>query len=140
MGIFSNVPDGFIGALFGISAFVILCCAFLFILTQLPIKEKKNKSLGCGTPLIIILIISIIIGIVGAYSHGMSPEEAKEEEEYRENRKERADEHTVKCPICERSFRDDSDNAKSIKWNGMCTQCYKNYKYANDLLKEMPVE
>lgn len=42
------------------------------------------------------------------------------------------------CPICEREFNDSGKNSnrRSITNTGMCKQCYKNYKYANDWLDE----
>ena len=36
---------------------------------------------------------------------------------------------TTTCPICHREFSD-SNNLHSIRWNGMCEQCFKNYEYA----------
>ena len=91
MAIFNNVPDGFFGVCWGVIAFLALCLVFLFILMTRPVKEEekngeKKQSKGCGTPLIIILILSILIGIVGAYASGMSPEEAQRMEEYREKK------------------------------------------------------
>ena len=47
---------------------------------------------------------------------------------------------TETCPSCHRTFQSDSENAKSIRWNGMCTNCYNNYKYAHDALKERPLD
>lgn len=40
---------------------------------------------------------------------------------------------SVECKICHREFREGSENAKSISWNNMCTQCYKNYKTAREI-------
>ncbi len=50
------------------------------------------------------------------------------------------DSSTETCPICDREFREDSENARSIMWTGMCSNCYSNYKAISDALKELPVD
>lgn len=50
------------------------------------------------------------------------------------------DKDTVTCKSCGRKFQKGSENAKSIRRTNMCTNCYNNFKNANDALKEMPVD
>ena len=108
---FSNVPDGFMGFLIGFGSFMFLCLAFLGIIMLKQQKEEKSKSVGCGTPIIIALVISIVIGIVGAYYKGTPPEEAKKTEEYREMR---AEKESHKCAIC-----GSTEDTKQINNNGI---------------------
>lgn len=49
------------------------------------------------------------------------------------------DKDTVTCKSCGRKFQKGSENAKSIRRTNMCSNCYQNFKYASDALKEMPV-
>ena len=125
---FGNIPDAFYGVCTGMIAFIIIVLIMMAVIIN---KAKPNESVGCGTPLIIALVLSVIIGIAGAFYFGQSPEEAQRWEEYREYK---AEDNTVKCPVCKREFQKGSDDAHSIKWNNMCDQCYKNYKYASDAL------
>ena len=46
---------------------------------------------------------------------------------------------TVTCNVCHQEFKKDSNNAKSINRTNMCTNCYNNYKSAQEAAKELPV-
>ena len=41
------------------------------------------------------------------------------------------------CKVCKRYFKMGTDDSWSITKTNMCEQCYKNYKYANELKDEM---
>ncbi len=38
--------------------------------------------------------------------------------------------YSYTCKVCDRKFSGGTSNSKSIIRTGMCSQCYKNYKYA----------
>lgn len=44
-----------------------------------------------------------------------------------------------KCSACGKSYKDGSDNASSIARTSMCTSCYENYKWKNDVIDELPI-
>lgn len=98
------------------------------IQTAISHYNKGKKSDGIGSFLggfvvldIIVLVIAFIVGLNAGGSNSSYGH----------------DDNT--CPVCHRTFQYDSENARSIRWNGMCTNCYENYKYASDALKERPV-
>lgn len=65
----SRKPDGFIGVVIGIGAFVIIGCILMFGVMKLL---KPNQAVGCGTPLIISFIAAIAIGVLAANMSGAS--------------------------------------------------------------------
>lgn len=137
MGIFSNVPDAFSGFVVGFCAFCLLSLAVLgIIMLMLNKKDGERKSVGCGTPLIIILIISIAIGVVGAYYNGTPLEEVQKREEYR--KKSYGNEKHA-CAICgsTEDTRQINNNKIGGKWdeNWYCTKHYASawqYYYGNN--------
>lgn len=47
---------------------------------------------------------------------------------------------TVKCQVCDKSYQKGSENAKSISRTNMCSNCYSNFKWTQDAIKELPVD
>lgn len=44
-----------------------------------------------------------------------------------------------KCSACGKRYKDGSDNASSIARTSMCTSCYQNYKWKQDVIDELPI-
>ena len=144
------MPDVFLGIMIGICSLISLSCLYLFFwwywATRADVKIKaqgktlskeeitsnqKKNSTGCGTALIIIIVISIGIGIYAANVFKTPVSSYNSNSTYS---------NTVECKVCGRSFSKDSENAKSIKRTNMCSQCYKNYEYAENASKEKPID
>lgn|GEM_PF-6412440 len=92
-------------------------------------KPKNNKTgaeSGCVIGFVCIIVVFLCWMFGSCISCGSSSHSSHSGD-------------TETCPICNRTFQSDSENAKSIRWTGMCTNCYNNYKYARDALKERPL-
>lgn len=77
-------------------------------------KHDKYKKIGLVIGTIVLLIIMMLIGSLS--NEGSSTSNSGK----------------LSCPICDRYFDSSSSNGKSIKRNGMCSNCYKNFKYLNE--------
>ena len=89
-------------------------------------KGKKSDGIGCFLVgfVILDLFVLVLAALIGINAGGSNSNHGYDNEA---------------CPVCHREFQYDSENARSIRFNGMCTNCYENYKYASDALKERPV-
>lgn len=117
----------FVVVIFSFVPITILVCYLFFLFTKK--KDGENKSIGCITPLIISLLLSILLGVIISLGTGSSTNSG-------ENRR---SSDTVTCPVCDRRFQKGSKNARSINWTGMCENCYDNYNYAQNALKERTI-
>ena len=50
-----------------------------------------------------------------------------------------SDPDTVTCGFCGRSFQAGTENAESILRTNLCSNCYGNFRSAQDALQEMPI-
>ena len=89
-------------------------------------ETKKTNNGGCVMLVIIFLILMFLMFLFSS-----CPGSSSSSSSYSSG--------TETCPSCHRKFQGDSENARSIRWHGMCTNCYNNYKYASDALKERPL-
>lgn len=82
-------------------------------------NETKKSGTIIWIVALIICFISVIPSCTGSCSHSGS-----------------GSGDTETCPSCHRKFEwnTDPNNAKSISYHGMCTNCYENYKYAQGML------
>lgn len=83
--------------------------------------NNNQKSSGCGTGLVFIgiAIIVVLVFALGSCSSGGS-----------------SSSKSSKCQVCGRTFTNKAD-VKSIAYTNMCENCYKNYKYSQNLKDEL---
>ena len=82
-------------------------------------------------PLVLFVVVLVIVSLVLIFEKA---ETKRVEEAVMQNSNNNTDDNTVKCPVCGRTFKKGTSNAKSIRRTNMCENCYKNYKYAEELM------
>jgi len=78
-------------------------------------------------------IFIIVGGIIGAIVINLSTSSLDSPTPtyaHRQDSGELSNDYNLTCKSCGRTFENTSSDAKSIRSTNMCSQCYKNYKYA----------
>lgn len=114
-----------IGIIIGI---ILICLSIVTCWGVIFTKIKFFNKLPANT--IFFCVIAIICGIfVTIFAWAYVP--------YNPNSVK--DKDLIQCQVCNKEYKQGSENAKSIRKTNMCIQCYQNYKNASDYLKELPV-
>ena len=74
-------------------------------------KFWKKYTIICWTIMGIIIVVTLILSVASDGSDS-----------------------TVTCGVCHSEFKSGTSNARSISRTNMCSSCYSNYQYAQDML------
>ena len=90
------------------------------------ISQETRRKLGIGT--IIAFLVLAVVFVIIAIKDPMMAKESKS---------------NVTCGVCDRTFKEGSDNARSIARSNMCENCHDNFEWrqeVQDYIDNMPID
>jgi uncharacterized membrane protein YvbJ len=102
--------------------------------TDTIVRKAEDRKEAWRTVRTLVIIVAIFLGLVISYQAFLAKSVQSRME--RDNSKEPAavsiEKDSRKCKSCNRVFTD-SDNTWSIALRGMCENCYKNFKWSQEV-------